>query len=456
MKRYALPLICLVALGHAAFYIAHQRPDWNTAWTDQGGYKQLGAALATSGRFTRALPGDPFIPESIRTPGYPLFVAAVYRVAGVDNHLAVAIAQGVVFAAICLMVYWLALRLVSERTALLAAGLTALFSPIPYFGALVMTEVWTTFLLTATVLATFRAREALTVRAGVLAGLLAASTALTRPVFVLLPLALFGLMAIIDGRARRRVYSVALASAVLLLLPWFAYNYVYFNRITVSPANGFGRAVWEASWQGVWNGRLQNDLTTIADRLDDRPSLDAEVTRLAEAERLDPAPMLDYVHQWQDIRRMWTGVTDRQEWMLARITADSEYFRVGVANITRDPGSYLKRRFMRAIPVLWISHIPYRHSGINELPVWSIRLMWALQAALIGLAALGVWTGVAGGRWREAVLLAVPFVYITGVHAPLLTEVRQSLPGMPTVLVLAATGLTSLRLLRPHDAPART
>lgn len=455
MPVRSLLLITLIALAHSAVYIAHQQPDWDVAWTDQGGYRQLGAGLATSGRFTRSAAGDAFVPESIRTPGYPLFVAAVYKFFGVGNQMAVAMAQGIVFVAICLMVYGLASRILSHSGALVAAVLTALFSPIPYFGALVMTEVWATFMLTATLLATMRLRERSDAVTAVVAGALAAGTALTRPAFVLLPLLLFGVMAAVDGRRLRRAYATAAVAAAVTLLPWFAHNYVYFNRITISPANGLGRAVWEASWQGVWDGRLQNDLTLTAERLWDRTALDSEVRRMAEEAGLDPAPMLAYVHQWQDIRRPWMDLTDRRQWMLARIEADGVYFRTGIENALQDPISHFKRRLLRGVPVLWIGEIPYRYSQINRLPTWLIRAIWGAQAALILLAAGGAWACAAAGRWREALLLGVPFVYITAVHAPLLTEARQSLPGMPAVIVLAATGLAPRQWLKRHEVPPR-
>ena len=46
-------------------------------------------------------------------------------------------------------------------------------------------------------------------------------------------------------------------------------------------------------------------------------------------------------------------------------------------------------------------------------------------------------------------MLALPIVYVTGVHLPLLCEARQSLPVKPVVIALAAAVDTSLR----HSAP---
>src|SRR5437868_528331 len=128
LRSRPLLLVCLVALLHGAFFIWYQRPDWNTEWTDQEGYKRLGEVLAATGKFTRYPDSPRFIPEVIRTPVYPLFVAAVYRVGGV-SHLSVAIAQTLAFAGICLLVFATTRRIASERVALAAAAATALFPP---------------------------------------------------------------------------------------------------------------------------------------------------------------------------------------------------------------------------------------------------------------------------------------------------------------------------------------
>ena len=52
-----------------------------------------------------------------------------------------AAAQTGLFVMICLLVFAIASRVTTDRIAGVAALATALFPPIPYFGALVMTEV---------------------------------------------------------------------------------------------------------------------------------------------------------------------------------------------------------------------------------------------------------------------------------------------------------------------------
>src|SRR5688572_28618243 len=91
MPKKPLLVISLIALLHAAAYIVHQRPDWEISWTDQSGYIQLGRALATTGSFTRVPNSAEYVPEAIRTPGYPAFLALIYLVFGTNNQMAVAI-----------------------------------------------------------------------------------------------------------------------------------------------------------------------------------------------------------------------------------------------------------------------------------------------------------------------------------------------------------------------------
>jgi 4-amino-4-deoxy-L-arabinose transferase-like glycosyltransferase len=448
--RRSLSLVCLVAAVHGLFFIWYQRPDWNAAWSDQNGYRRLGRVLAQTGKFTPSPEAPRFVPEVIRTPAYPAFVAAVYRIFG-DGQLPVALAQTVLFIAICLLTYAIARAFVPEGLAVAAAAATALFPPIPYFGALVMTEVWTTTLFTLSMWAAVRAYRDDRPAPFAWLGFLLGVTALSRPAFVLFAPALAGIGLIVLAALRVRPrpaisrWCVMLSVFLVTMLPWFTYNYITLGRFTLSPAGGIGRGLWEGSWQATWSGRLQNELTLVADDVADRKELDLAVERVAARERLPVGPMLEYVHQWQDIRRIWTEPVDPYERAMTRIKADQEYQRVALDNLRRGSLLHLTKRLARGVFILWAAEIPFRYTDINRLPPSVIRLCWALQA-LICLAALyGLFALVRTGRVADACLLGAPLVYVTAVHFPLLTEARQSLPAMPIVLLLAVIGVAHLR-----------
>jgi 4-amino-4-deoxy-L-arabinose transferase-like glycosyltransferase len=437
--------VCLVATLNGLFFIWYQRPDWSSQWTDQDGYRRLGQVLAATGKFTRFPDAPTFVPEVLRTPLYPLFVALLYKLFGV-HQLPVALAQTVIFALTCIVVYAIARRVAAQPVAIGAAAATALFPAIPYFGALVMTEVLTTLLFTVSMWLAVSALGERGLGRFAWLGVLLALTTLSRPVFVLFPFALTAVWLVVfpalrvRARPRAGQWSVMLAAFALTMAPWFAYNYVTLGRFTLSPAGGVGRGLWEGSWQATWSGRTQNELTHLADDIDDRAELDRRVTAVAAREQLPAAPMLEYVHQWEDIRLIWTAPTDPLERAIARVTADDEYRRVGLDNIRRDPPAHLIKRLARGLFILWAGEIPFRYSEINDLSTATIRACWAVQALILLVALCGGYSLWRGGRLAEGLVLLAPILYISAVHFPLLTEARQSLPAQPTVLVLAAVG----------------
>lgn len=447
--RRSLWIVCLVAVLNGLFFISYQSRDWTTLWTDQDGYRRLGQVLADTGKFTRFPDATPFVPEVIRTPGYPMFVAIIYKLFGV-GQVAVALAQIALFVGISLLVFAMARRLTSERTAWLAALFTALFPAIPYFVPLVMTEVWTTLWFTVTMSLAIRTLDDRRPRTFVMLGIAAGITALSRPAFVLFPFALAAVGIVVLPFVRRARWpspinwTTMLAAFAVTMLPWFAYNYVTLGSFTLSPAGGVGRGIWEGSWQATWSGRLQDELTDLAGEVDDRDTLDRRVAAVAAREGLPAGPMLDYVHQWKDIRRIWTEPTEANERARARVAADREYLRVGLENIRRNSSAHLVRRLARGVFILWAGEIPIRYSDINRMPPAIIRIGWAIQALIFAAAMYGLVVFARSGRADAAALLAAPIVYVTAVHFPLLKEARQSLPALPTVLLLATVALDTL------------
>jgi len=439
--------VVLVALIHAAIFIVYQRPGWETEWDDQVGYQRLGHALATTGTFTRNPGVQPFVPETIRTPGYPLVVAAAYRVFG-EHHVAVAGVQAAMFAAICVLVFSITARLATRRVALVAATLTALYPPIPYYGALVVTEVFTTLIITLALWTSLRAIQDRDRGSFVATGLLLGLAALTRPTFALFPVALVMVVAVaaaIRGEwSRLPRWGWTLGAFAIVLSPWLLYNVVYVHRLTISPAGGIGRATWEASWQGTWPGRVQAALTTIAEDTPDSAALDEAVSRLAAASNLPAPPMITYVHQWRDIRTIWDSPTDPRERAEKRIAADEEYWRVGLENIKRDRVGHVIRRITIGSLVLWIAEIPIRYSHINSVRPIVIRAIWLAQAVLLALALFGLLLLARRGHLFEVAPFAAILVYITAIHLPMLAEARYSLPAKPAVLVLATVALAEL------------
>src|SRR6185295_10714743 len=136
---------------------------------------------------------EPFIPTYIRVPGYPLFLAGVYRVFGIDNNRAVRVIQAGLDTVTCWAIALLALGWApadwdpERRRRVLLIGL-ALAASCP-FGAIyvttILTETWAMLLVTSSVLAATLALKAQSLRRGfvswVAAGLLGGAATLVRP-----------------------------------------------------------------------------------------------------------------------------------------------------------------------------------------------------------------------------------------------------------------------------------
>jgi hypothetical protein len=272
---------------------------------------------------------------------------------------------------------------------------------------------------------------------------------MVRPGFVLLPFFLaIGVPLLVRAHRRRPHlggWAALAVAAALALMPWFTYNYVYLGAFTLSPAGGIGRGLWEGSWQGRWPGRVHSELTNIAAEPIAREELDRRVAAVAAEHGADPTEMLTYVHEWRDIRVIWEAPDDPMERASSRVVADREYLRAALAHIAADPAGHLVRRMTSGLFILWAGDIPIRYTDINDTPTALIRALWAAQTLLVGVAIVGLVALARSGQWLNAVLLALTFIYVTGVHVPLLCEARQSLPVKPLLLIAAVAGVASLK-----------
>jgi 4-amino-4-deoxy-L-arabinose transferase-like glycosyltransferase len=97
----------------------------------------------------------PYTPSLIRLPGYPLFLAGVYKVFGIGNNTAVRVVQALIDTATCVLIALIAFAWAEERkhpAALIAFTLAAVCPFTAIYVATILTEVSTNFLAVAMVL----------------------------------------------------------------------------------------------------------------------------------------------------------------------------------------------------------------------------------------------------------------------------------------------------------------
>ncbi len=180
---------------------------------DAKDYNRLAIGLAETGGYIDAS-GKP---TSLRPPLYPLVVAGIYQVFGIENFLAVSAFQAALSLLTALLVYQLGASVYSPRVGLWAAGAACLYPTLLAYNQLLLSEVLFTFFLTAGAVVSVCVLRTTDLRAAILLGLSLGLGALTRSVLWLFapPLCL-ALMVFSQAPPRRRLAAGGLALVVFL------------------------------------------------------------------------------------------------------------------------------------------------------------------------------------------------------------------------------------------------
>lgn len=408
-------LLALVAFGIAIAYAVYLQPDWEPSRDDQFQYLALARGLADRGELTRAEAGEPFVAEPLRSPGYPVFLALLCRTAGCGNWQ-VAIAQALLFAALVPLTFAVARGLVAERLALAAAGATALYLPFAYYAALPLSDLLATVLLTAALACAGRVRGG-AMGWAVACGAALGGLALTRPLYVALPLVVALLLPRGRTGAARPVIALALVFAALLA-PYAAYSLAH-----------FGRPLASSSGVNLWLGYFQG-----------HGGLDAEERRAADA----GAKELE----------AFAAVSDRRAQAFAFVALDDALRERALGLIARAPLEWAARGLTLRSVELWAREEPLRVADAAASPPALRLALTAAQLALVAFAAIGAAALLRARHEALAALAVGVLLYVWLLSAIFWTEARHSLPAKPLLLVAVVAGVDALlRRGRPTAPP---
>jgi len=213
-------------------------PQWHTGLNaDSRNYDRLAVNLWHYGIYSsQAAP--PFTPAIARVPGYPAFLALVYRLLG-HKPVLVVFWQQLLDATICTAVYQLGVNLTESRRIATIAALLMVLDLTGLLNAMdLMSETIFTLLLLLNMTALWEFRRQRRHRYLILAASWLGCAALVRP-----EAAGFGLVEAVLllawlGRPWRRTLLTAgafLTILSLILMPWLARNWYQFHLLTLSP-----------------------------------------------------------------------------------------------------------------------------------------------------------------------------------------------------------------------------
>jgi 4-amino-4-deoxy-L-arabinose transferase-like glycosyltransferase len=192
-------------------------------FADMAQYHERAVHLATTGTL---------YPDALRGPGYPAFLAVVYRLFGV-SFWGARVANALVGGALSLVTGWLARRAGGAERAWMASAIVALYPGLVLSSVYLMPEgLYTLVAMLALLLVRHRS---LTI--GALAGAVAGLAILTRSVGVSLGVVagVVAAWAVVTGAATPRValsrVAVFVGACAIVLAPWLTFT----TRVTGGP-----------------------------------------------------------------------------------------------------------------------------------------------------------------------------------------------------------------------------
>ena len=399
-----LALICLLAFLVRLAYVLTLQP--RSFWFDGENYSRLATGLIQHGAYLN----DRGRPTAYWPPGYPLFLAAIYKSFGV-NVVAVRVVQCLIGASTVAVVHRIARRVLDRSGACLAALATALYPLFIYSAGADMPVTLQVALIGGGVLLALVAVERDSALAALGAGLLGAWATLVAasalPAFLLFAL----WMAWNRGGTARRHGSRSTRLALACLLPLV----VIVGAWTVRNQRAFGHPVL-VSTNGGYNLWLGN-----------HPGVKASTGNRAEVPGADEVPGMV-----EEAARFWALPGNEA-------TRDSAFTRRALEYIAADVPRFLRLSLSKSLE-LWAL---YPRPMTEDRPRLGLENLASLLSYGLLLPFALVWLFVSLPRSRVALLVLLLFLVYSLVHAVILSKVRFRLPLDSFVIIYGCGGIVA-------------
>lgn len=443
-RRWLLAILVLALILRAAVTVIAAPWGPDPVWVSDQGFAQMAARMVSEGSFDLKVSGDRY--ASIRTPGYPAFIAIVYLVAG-ERPWLVPIAQVALDLISVVFVFLLAVAVTRrDQAALIAAALYAvavlpILSTQKFYNETLFTTILLGFLLVL-----LHALRGSALRTFALAGLVLGIATLVRPVAVYLPFAVLPFV-LFEVRPLRRATVAGATFLVVFLVTigtWQAHNYRSYGYYALTSIRGYGLANF---YVAAIRARVENTTTrAIVDEY--MAQVDDVENPFEQAEQLGQIAV-DYIleHPW---RYLGYHLQGSGKMFLVTAKADVlDLFRVQRTRENRQPfEETLVQRVQR--------NLLHASSEYYLTPLLVFKNLFEYALAVVGAACLLR----ARERRREAVLLLLCIAYFVNVTG-VLGSTRYKIPIVPLYLVFAGYGFELMAakaresILRGSSATAR-
>lgn len=218
-----LSILALLLFLASANFLLFGFSNYAAPSGDSEQYNLYAKNIALGNGYTTDSEGKGF--SLYREPGYPLFVSSVYSLFGIENFLAVKIAQVILLALTSFLIFNLFQVKSYKKLAIVAGSLVAFFPLYAYQANLIQSELWTTFLLACSLLLVINILKGdENIKHYVLLGVIFSILGLTRAHLLLLPF-IFGVIFYCKNKPLK--YAVIPPVIVILtVLAWATYAYL--------------------------------------------------------------------------------------------------------------------------------------------------------------------------------------------------------------------------------------
>ncbi|NSW84653.1 MAG: glycosyltransferase family 39 protein [Syntrophothermus sp.] len=358
--------------------------------SDDACYVNSGATLAQTGMLTY---GDPGKPSAFLMPGYPFFLALIFKIAGSCNLLAVRLVQDFLSVVCIWLIFLLGKEMFSVGIGLLAAFITACYPPNILAPNLILTETLFSVFLYAFLFLVFRYFRLIRTPFLATGGIILSLATLVRPTAALLP----GTVALIECLKRNwnkglRAFLILQLAVVTALIPWWIRNYLHFDKFIPLTTNN-GNPLLTGTY-------LNNSLWTP------RGSAAQFWPKVPGDEAATDQALRNYAFQ--------------------RIKA----------NFRQDFWTYLNWYTIGKFKVLWWDH-PFYWFSLARLPQQSVTL---LHQILMICSLLGIATSLIkpGKNLPYILLILFTFLYFTLTHLVYVASSRYAFPLISLAFIFAA------------------
>jgi 4-amino-4-deoxy-L-arabinose transferase-like glycosyltransferase len=404
--RGLILVVILAILARIAFYFVSAQ-DCSYKNMEIDGWLQTAQFLVSGGGYSRHLPG---IPTARRGPVVVYLFAAILSVFG-QQSLAIIIAQWIIDAGTCVMLYLLALELFNDRRVAFASSLLfAFYVPEMTFTLRAWSEPLFSLLLIAFTLSFLRTLRFPVARLFALTGVLLGLTILARPSMQFYPLVVFILTFWNLGKQWRvavkglGILSITLA---IVLAPWIIRNYLVFGHFIPASTQG-GYPLFESNHAlgepDFLRYRVHNESATVLIK-----TLEPRIGPTSD-------PSTIFLHAWMN------GMSEYEVEQVAQQQA--------IQIILAHPDRYVILCLVRFIR-LWFN------LGYGTPSSWQ-SYMAAVANAVLLMLALAAFLFHQGPWVKRAAPLVAVVAFNTAVYTATQALVRYSMPVMPYVILAAA------------------